>query len=227
MSKRDRKNALVVGSTGGIGAALVDALAPDFEVTTLNRVNTEFTDSGLIEAERALPDHIFFSRIVCATGILHGNVLSPEKSLGQINSESLETYFLVNTIIPAILLRTFSPRLCRRDSSVFACLSAMVGSIGENRLGGWYGYRSSKAALNMMVKTASIEIARHNRNAAIVCIHPGTTRTSLSDPYTKNNGKMPLYDPEVSASRIIRVMDSLGPENTGEFRNWNGEIIPW
>ena len=153
--------------------------------------------------------------------------MSPEKRLSQLNTDALTEYFRINTVIPSLCLRFFHKLLDKQSSSKFVFLSAMVGSIGDNQLGGWYGYRSSKAALNMMVKTASIEVKRSNKKACLAVIHPGTTQGPLSKPFSAGVSKDKYYTPAQSAQRIIELSESLEAEQTGQFFNWDGSLLPW
>ncbi|UTF61071.1 SDR family NAD(P)-dependent oxidoreductase [Gilvimarinus sp. DA14] len=165
--------------------------------------------------------------VVSCIGTLHGDELAPEKRLEALSADSLGHYFFVNSIIPALLLKQLSAILSGVDSPKVAFLSAQVGSIGDNHLGGWYGYRASKAALNMLVKTAAIELARRHKGICVLALHPGTTRSPLSAPFTERVPTQRLYSPEVSAERLFTVLCSSGAESNGEFLHWSGERLPW
>lgn len=226
------KKVLVIGANGTIGSALCSkfenpALAGEYEVTKLSRQQTDYSEKSLQACSEQLDDGVPYSIIVCCVGVLHNDIVQPEKRLEQLNAEALAEYFRVNTIIPALCLRFFSRLLDRNSPSKFVFLSAMVGSIADNALGGWYGYRSSKAALNMMVKTASIEVARTNKQACLAVMHPGTTQSSLSRPYSGQVKSDKYYTPEQSAQRIIEVVEQLTPEQNGNFFNWDGTQIAW
>jgi NAD(P)-dependent dehydrogenase (short-subunit alcohol dehydrogenase family) len=229
MSKQ--KNALIIGSHGTIGAAIVDHLQGRYEVHELNRSTTGFNDQGLHEAALRLQDQLGgpqpFDLIICTVGFLSTDDISPEKKLSDINAVSLSVYFAVNAIIPALCLKHFAPLLNRESKTCFAVLSAMVGSISDNKLGGWYGYRSSKAALNMLIKTAAIELSRTLKKSTVVAIHPGTTISSLTKPFSKNIDKSKYYEPNLSASRIVAVCESLHNEDSGGLFNWDGKRINW
>ena len=222
-----KPNALVIGSNGTIGRALFEQLAQTHRVSTLSRQQTDYTELSLQEHFRELSALGDFDRIVCCVGVLHDTSVSPEKNLQQVSAAALQHYFQINSIIPMLCLKVFHPLLSRQNASVFTCLSAMVGSIGDNRLGGWYGYRSSKAALNMLVKTTAIEITRTNKNARIIAVHPGTTVSELSAPFAANVAQDNYYTPQQSATRIIKIMDRLRAEDSGKFFNWNGDTLPW
>ncbi|NND00433.1 MAG: SDR family NAD(P)-dependent oxidoreductase [Gammaproteobacteria bacterium] len=223
----DQPNALVIGSNGTIARALIAQLGETHRVATLSRKQTDYSEPGLQAACSELAELGTFDRIICCVGILQDSEVSPEKNLKQVTAAGLAHYYQVNTIIPMLCLKYFHPLLNRHNPSVFACLSAMVGSIGDNQLGGWYGYRSSKTALNMLIKNTAIEVARSNKNACIIAVHPGTTVSALSKPFSANVKPEKYYPPEQSASRIIAVMNQLGDADSGRFFNWNGEPIPW
>jgi NAD(P)-dependent dehydrogenase (short-subunit alcohol dehydrogenase family) len=162
-----------------------------------------------------------------AAGMLHGDSIQPEKSLEQCDSASLRRLFEVNSIGPLMVAGALLPAHRRNRRFTFAALSAMVGSIEDNRLGGWYGYRASKAALNQFVKTLSNECRIKFPRASIVAIHPGTTDTDLSRPFQRNVREGKLYSPEQTATRILSVLEGLEANQSGLFLNWDGSTIPW
>ena len=221
------KNALLIGSNGTIGHAINDQMQHRYAVQTVSQNDTDYSEASLGALAAKLKTHAPFSLIVCCIGTLHNDVVSPEKRMADINEVALAEYFRINTILPALCLRYFSPLLDRQSASKMVFLSAMVGSIGDNKLGGWYGYRSSKAALNMMVKTASVEIRRSNKCASVVAVHPGTTQGPLSKPFSSGVSKDKYYTPEESAERILCLAEGLTPEQTGQFFNWDGSNLPW
>lgn len=221
------KNALVIGSQGTIGQALAQQLSDGYAVTEINQNNCDYSEAGLQAWHDSLAELEPFSLIICCIGTLHNELVEPEKKLDHLSQQVLSEYFQINTILPALCLKQFHSLLDRTAPSSFAFLSAMVGSIGDNQLGGWYGYRSSKAALNMMVKTASVEVKRFNKQACLAVIHPGTTQGPLSKPFARGVSKDKYYTPEQSAQRIVTVLESLTPEQSGSFYNWDGSIIPW
>ncbi len=237
----EKKQALIFGMNGAISGALAKNLAERYVITGIGReiasakqacfhkqLVTDYSEPSLSELSRSLIEQqLTFNLIINTIGILHTDNLKPEKRLDSLSRQSLDQYFHVNTIIPGLLLKHFHSLLPKQTSSVFAHLSAKVGSIGDNRLGGWYGYRASKAALNMLVKTAAIEIARSYKHTAIVVIHPGTTIGPLSAPYTTNTPHDKLYTADVTAKRITRVIDNLSASDTGCFFDWSGETLPW
>ena len=163
--------------------------------------------------------------VIDATGFLHGIGFEPEKSLRQIDAGHMAHAFAVNAIGPALLMKHFLPLFPRSGRAVFATLSAKVGSIGDNHLGGWYSYRASKAALNQLVRTAAIELSRRQPHAICVALHPGTVATRLSSPFAKSG--LEVQKPEVAAQRLLAVMDTLTVDDTGGFFNHHGERLPW
>ena len=222
--------ALVVGASGAIGAAFVEALRADkrcAQVLALHRTSSpciDFTDEATVaSAARQLAGSAPFHLVINAAGVLHHGSHMPEKRLADLDAAQLLHTFTVNTIGPALLLRHFGPLLAR-DRSVLAMLSAKVGSIGDNRLGGWYGYRASKAALNMLVKTAAIELRRTHPGAVLVSLHPGTVDSALSAPF---RGAEIGRAPGLAAAGMLQVIDGLQPDDSGGFRAYDGAVLPW
>jgi len=162
-----------------------------------------------------------------AAGILHDGHLQPEKSLPECSADNLARLFRVNSIGPLMVARALIPGQPRQHRFTFAVLSAMVGSIGDNRLGGWYGYRASKAALNQFIRTLSIECRTRYPQATILAIHPGTTDTGLSRPFHRNVKPDRLYTPRRTASRILEIVENTPASRSGCFLNWDGREIPW
>ena len=184
----------------------------------------DYQRSDSIEAAAlTLRDQAPFHLIVVATGSLHGEDFSPERRLADVKAASLEAIFRVNTFGPALVLRHFVPLLDRHRSTL-AVLSAKVGSIEDNRLGGWYGYRASKAALNMMLKTAAIETRRTNPNAALVALHPGTVKSALSRPF---RGDEIGQEPDAAVASMLQALDGIGPQESGSFVAYDGQRLPW
>jgi NAD(P)-dependent dehydrogenase (short-subunit alcohol dehydrogenase family) len=167
--------------------------------------------------------------IVNCAGILHGGAaaLAPEKRLADVHVEALAASFAVNAFGPLLVARHFESLLAHRERAVFASISARVGSIGDNRLGGWYAYRGAKAAQNMFTKTLAIEWARSRRNVACVALHPGTTDTGLSRPFQANVAPDKLFSPERTVRQLLEVIDRLTPADTGRFYAWDGSEVPW
>ncbi len=232
---------IVVGSSGGIGGALVERLIDTPQVArihTLSRsgrshpspkvsnLTFDFTDEeSLIAAAQALQEVGPFDIILIATGLLQGEGVSPEKNIRALSHDGLAKSFEINTIGPAMTARYFVPLLRRDGKSVFAALSARVGSISDNRLGGWYAYRASKAALNMIIKTLAIEIGRRFKNQIIIGLHPGTVDTALSNPFQGNVQEGKLFTSEFSAEKLLSVIDGLTPEDSGGLFDWAGKQI--
>lgn len=237
--------AVVVGAGGGIGRALIAALRRDgryAHVVGLSRqrppgladdaVQTWLAADVLdVDALAAAARRVTAlgppTRIVVATGMLHGPGVAPEKALRALDGATLTRVFQANAIGPALVAQQFLALTPRDRPSVFAALSARVGSISDNTSGGWYGYRASKAALNMIIRTAAIEHARSHPFGACVAIHPGTVVTPLSRPFVGRAAPGRTFSPEVAAGHILRVLDGLGPAATGGFFAWDGSVIPW
>lgn len=232
--------AVVVGAAGGIGGALATILADRGTVVhALSRQGAK-TDARLrggiiyIGDEDSIADAAAslgadgpIDLVIVATGLLHGEGVTPEKTYRQLSYRSFERYFAVNATGPALVAKHFLPLLTRERPSVFAALSARVGSIGDNRLGGWYGYRASKAALNMIVKTLSVELARTHPQAACVALHPGPVATNLSQPFQKGVAADKLFSPDTAASHLLDVIASVSAADSGRILAWDGtEITP-
>ena len=164
--------------------------------------------------------------VVVATGLLHAPGVAPEKALRALDAATLALLFQVNATGPALIARHLLPLTPRDRGSAFAALSARVGSLGDNALGGWYGYRASKAALNMLIRTAAIEHRRTHPLGVCVTLHPGTVATPLSQPFASATGRE-LFTPPTAADHILRVLDGLGPDDSGGFYGWDGAPIPW
>ncbi len=222
--------AIVIGASGGIGAALCAALeSRGASVVGLSRrseppIDLE-SDSSIEQAAAALADDAPFDMILIASGILHGAGLAPEKTYRQLDGSALERILRVNTIGPALVARHFLPLLRTDGRAIFAALSARVGSIGDNRLGGWFGYRASKAALNQIVRTLAIELTRTRPGTICVALHPGTVDTPLSAPFQRGLAEGQLLTPEASATYLLDTLDRLGPADSGGCFDWRGERI--
>ncbi|MCL4409520.1 MAG: SDR family NAD(P)-dependent oxidoreductase [Gammaproteobacteria bacterium] len=170
--------------------------------------------------------------VVSTIGWLHGSGPNgedwqPERRIEQLSAEQLQAYFLTNATLPILLLQALKPLLPKNKPAYVAQLGAKVGSISDNHLGGWYGYRASKAALNMLFRTAAIEFKRTHKQLSLAVIHPGTTDTELSKPFQQRLPADKLYSAELSAQRILQVIADLTPENSGSFYFWDGEKIPY
>ncbi len=165
--------------------------------------------------------------VVNCVGVLHDGEMQPEKSLRQVGSDQMLRYFQVNSISALLWAKHLQPVLKQSDQSVFASISAKVGSIGDNQLGGWYGYRASKAALNMLMRNVSIEYRRTCPQAIVVVLHPGTTDTNLSQPFQRNVPAEKLFTVDRTVSQLLMVIDQLSIADSGEFFNWDGQKLPW
>ncbi|MGN7160039.1 SDR family NAD(P)-dependent oxidoreductase [Sphingomonas sp. SAFR-052] len=233
--------AMVIGANGGIGAALVAALAAsgryDHVIAAARRepatlpagvtyAAIDVADPASIAAAAARIDTPL-TRVIVATGILHDEAGGPERSLRDLDAARLAHLFAVNAIGPALVLKHFVPLLPRDAPAAIGCISARIGSISDNRLGGWYGYRASKAALNQIVRTAAIELARSRPQAVCVALHPGTVDTGLSKPFQRGVPAQKLFTPAYSAEQLLAVLDGLTPAQSGRIFAWDGsEIAP-
>jgi len=244
---------LVIGGNRGIGLALVTAQLnkpevsrviathrPEADLAELSRLGQKYggklqlqpldvtCETSLQAFGRSLalqPAGIDLA--IHAAGLLHDEDIVPEKSLAQCNSNHLLRLFEVNSIGPLMVAGALLPTQSRKQRFTFAALSAMVGSIGDNRLGGWYGYRASKTALNQFIRTMANECRLKYPRAAIVAIHPGTTDTGLSRPFQKNVQAGKLYTPGQTAARLLDVLEGIDENQSGQFLNWDGSTIPW
>lgn len=217
--------ALVVGDTGGIGAAVASRLrASSATVEGLSRHRDGFDVTNPAQAEAVL-DTLEgpFDLIFVATGALVNTRSAPEKSLREVSAEEMAAQFTVNTIGPALVLKHASRLLARRERGVFATLSARVGSIGDNRAGGWYSYRASKAALNQVIRTGAIELARSHKQAVCVALHPGTVATDFTANYPAHK----KVGADVAAANLLGVLDGLTPVQSGRFYDYAGLEVPW
>ncbi|MCA1198751.1 SDR family NAD(P)-dependent oxidoreductase [Sphingomonas sp. R647] len=228
-------SAVVIGASGGIGGAFADAL--DEEATyakvwrfgrSLNGdAQLDLTDEASITAAAARvaagpPPSLIF----VATGILSEGERGPEKALRDLDPDWLARVFAINTIGPALVAKHFLPLLPRTGTPVFAALSARVGSISDNRLGGWHGYRASKAALNMLIRNFAIDARRRNDRSIVVGLHPGTVDTKLSEPFRGTVAPGKLFDAERAALQLLDVVEGLKPVDSGKCFAWDGVEIP-
>lgn len=241
-SFRGDLRAAVVGANGGVGRALVTRLAdcPNvasvhaFSRSAMNWSNDKVTAGKLdLEDERSISSAAETASrdgpldlVIVATGILWiENSVRPEKAMKELDPATLATVFAVNTIGPALVAKHFLPTLRKDSKTTFAALSARVGSIGDNRLGGWYAYRASKSALNMLLRTLSIEHARLWPDSVVAGLHPGTVDTSLSRPFTGRTPKDKLFSADQSAGYLLNVIDGLVPDDSGSVFAWDGSRI--
>jgi len=218
------ERALVVGASGGIGAALVRELAGrGCTVTTLSRRQDGFDITDEDSVARALDGIGPVDLVIVATGALTCTRDAPEKSLSDLGATELMAQVALNALGPALVLKHFKPAIPRKARFVFAVLSARVGSIGDNGLGGWYSYRTSKAALNALIHGAAVELARTHRQAIAVCLHPGTVSTSFTADYPDHE----KVTPDTAARNLIDTIEGLTPQDSGGFRDYAGREIPW
>ena len=236
-------NVAIIGATGGIGAALADELALCSAVKNIHRLSRTGVGSGEgtgpsidIEDESTIEGAAHRLReiagpldiVITATGILHDCAgLRPEKSWRSMTAPAMQKAFLLNATGPALVAKHFLPLLATESKSVFAALSARVGSIEDNQFGGWYAYRASKAALNMLIKSLSIELARRNPGALCVGLHPGTVDTKLSKPFQRSVPENRLFSPRTAARHLLSVLDGLAVKDTGNCYSWDGSSIPF
>lgn len=220
--------AAVIGASGGIGAALVAALEADgHAVHALSRSTTGFDllDEASIAAAAGQVGEV--DLVIVATGLLHAEGHRPERSLAELDADCLARSFAVNTIGPALVAKHFLPLLPRDRRGVFAALSARVGSIGDNRTGGWHGYRASKAALNMLIANFAIDQRTRRPHAIVVGLHPGTVATPLSQPFQRGVPADKLFTPAFSARALLDVIAALEPADSGGCFAWDGaRIVP-
>ncbi|QQE66501.1 cell-cell signaling protein [Leptolyngbya sp. BL0902] len=245
-------NALIVGASQGIGLGFVQQLVADgrFERVygTYRRPETAGALMALAEehahltplemdvtAEDSIAQSVAALQateprlhlVVYCVGLLHDGEFQPEKSVRQLTSDQLIRSFQVNAVGAALLTKHLFPLLKHDQPSVFGAISAKVGSIGDNRLGGWYGYRASKAALNMLIKTASLEYARKSPHTIFALLHPGTTDTRLSQPFQRGVAPEKLFPVSRTVTQLMTVIDGLEPTDSGEFFSWDGSRLPW
>jgi NAD(P)-dependent dehydrogenase (short-subunit alcohol dehydrogenase family) len=246
-------NVLVTGASSGIGHAMLRLLLDNPHVGLVVAVSRSATDNHalralkeihsdrlqLIDADLTVESDLELLAsgiprgvdrlhlVINAAGLLHSNGVSPEKALEQISMASLQRVFAVNAFAPILLAKALMPLLAHGLPAVFASLSARVGSIGDNRSGGWYAYRASKAAQNQLLKTLSIEMARRNRRSCCVLLHPGTVDTPLSAPFQARVPADKLFSAELAAGQLLDIISRCTPERSGSFLAWDGSEIVW
>ncbi len=217
-------NVLLIGASGGIGQALAEALsATALTILSRSRDGFDLTDEASITRAVAGLDGPF-EIVVDATGALEIDGHGPEKSLSQIDPAAMAAQFALNATGPALLLKHLLPLMPRKGRAVFASLSARVGSIEDNRLGGWIAYRAAKAALNQVIRTAAVEAARRNPESIVVALHPGTVQTPLTQKYL---GRHPAVTPPEAAEKLVKVLQRLRPDHNGGFYDSAFKKIPW
>ncbi|MFT7087432.1 MAG: NAD(P)-dependent dehydrogenase (short-subunit alcohol dehydrogenase family) [Rickettsiales bacterium] len=234
-------NIAIIGASGSLGEMFVKQLAINSQTKSIfafSRSKTNFENEKIeshfidIEDEESIQTsaniaskNAKIDMVIVATGMLHNEDFGPEKSLRDLSKEKFQKIFSINTIAPAIIAKHFLPKLNRERKSVFAAISARVGSISDNHLGGWYAYRASKAALNMVLKNASIEIARSNKNSVIIGLHPGTVDSNLSKPFQGAVKEEKLFTPEYSVRKLLEVIENSSPADSGNIIDFNGVKI--
>lgn len=224
--------AIIIGAKGGIGAALADVIEQrDYgtRVIRLHRAShppLDLADEASIAAAAAAVATMGYdiSTVVVATGLLHADGRGPEKSLRELDATWMARNFQINAIGPALVAKHFLPIMARQGPVYFAALSARVGSISDNRLGGWHSYRASKAALNMLIRNIAIEWERKNPQSVVIGLHPGTVETPLSAPF-KGNPAHERFTPQQSAQDMLRVLHGLSPQESGQIFAYDGSII--
>ncbi|MBW4659334.1 MAG: SDR family NAD(P)-dependent oxidoreductase [Drouetiella hepatica Uher 2000/2452] len=242
------KAALIVGAGQGIGLGFVQQMLqtdrpqriyatyrnPQSELLTLDDSRLQCLPMDITEeiqiaavVEKIRSEVKGLHTVINCVGVLHDGTMQPEKSLRQINADQLLRYFQVNSIGAVLLAKQVQPLLKHGDRAIFATISAKVGSIGDNQLGGWYGYRASKAALNMLMKNTAIEYKRTCPRAIVVTLHPGTTDTQLSQPFQRNVPTEKLFSVDRTVQQLLEVIDRLQESDSGEFFSWNGDRLPW
>ena len=235
------KSILIIGSSGGIGKAFVDVYKQqdtNNKIIGLSRSGENYQETLHahhfidLEDEQSIENAAHeaevygpYQIIIVATGALHGDDFSTEKSFKQISSKNLQRVFNINAIGPALVGKSFIPLLDTENPSVLSFLSARVGSISDNKLGGWHAYRASKAALNMLIKNFSIELSRTNKLAKVIGLHPGTVNTQLSKPFQRNVSENKLFTPEFAASSMVSVIDNLSDNESGLVFAFDGSKI--
>lgn len=248
MSDRNPTTALIVGASQGIGLEFVRQLLQTDRVDRVYATYRNPQSELLAIAEprlRCLPLDITqeaqiatvmkeiqtetaaLHYIINCVGVLHQGAMQPEKSLRQLNAEQLLHYFQVNSIGAVLLAKHMQPLLKHRERAILATISAKIGSIGDNYSGGWYGYRASKAALNMFMRTTAIEYKRTCPRAIVVTLHPGTTDTQLSRPFQRNVPPEKLFPVDRTVQQLLTVLERLQESDSGEFFSWDGSRLPW
>ncbi|MES2174258.1 MAG: SDR family NAD(P)-dependent oxidoreductase [Pseudomonadota bacterium] len=236
MSQSAKTSAVIIGASGGIGAALEAALVEEaaFDVVhgfARSRVGSQYLDLLDESSIAAAAAHVAGgpppNLVIVATGLLHAPGHGPEKALRDLDPDWLAQVYAVNAIGPTLIAKHFLPIMPRTGRTVFAALSARVGSISDNRLGGWHGYRASKAALNMLVCNLAIEERRRNDRAIVVTLHPGTVDTALSRPFQANVQASRLFDPERAALQLLDVVEGLKISDSGKLFDFQGELVPF
>lgn len=239
------KNIAIIGASGAIGNAFlhkisslypeanisafsrqISKIEPKDKLKTVNYYDINYQDENSLEqAAKIAANGSSLDLVIIAIGTLHDEDIMPEKALKELSAKKFHHLFEINTITPALLAKYFLPKLNRNNQAIFAALSARVGSISDNQMGGWYAYRASKAALNMIIKNAAIETARRNKEAIIIGLHPGTVNSALSRPFQSNVPAGKLFTPEFAATKLLEVLNDLRPADSGKCFAWDGKEV--
>ncbi|MDO8907217.1 MAG: SDR family NAD(P)-dependent oxidoreductase [Pseudohongiella sp.] len=238
--------ALVIGAGSAIAKALIAGLLhnpAEQEIIAVSRgqqeplanvdsrirfIQCDYSEAGINETAHQLAGYSGrITRVFICTGVLHNEILKPEKRVEDIQADQLSALFRINSILPALWLQALLPVIKNSQQCVFTIFSARVGSISDNRTGGWYSYRASKAALNMLIKTAAIEYARRAPGVKLLAFHPGTVDTELSRPFQKNVPAEKLFTPAFVAAKLIEITDGLRPDGEASYLDWAGQAIQW
>jgi NAD(P)-dependent dehydrogenase (short-subunit alcohol dehydrogenase family) len=227
------KNAVIVGASGGIGAAIADALEAEWGEGSVARLSRQAgtidlkQEASIAGAADDLRARGFVPQmVIVAAGLLHNDTRGPEKSIRDLDADWMIENYHINAVGPALVAKHFLPIMPRGERCIFAALSARVGSISDNRVGGWHGYRASKAALNMLIRNLSIEWQRRNPQVVITGIHPGTVNTALSAPFGGGADAPGRFTPATSAAQMLSVLDGLSPDQSGQLFAYDGKPIP-
>lgn len=250
MTQEQPRNALILGAGGGLGQAIVARLLTDPSIDKIiavsrnsqtedlsghwissNRllwIQSDYSEQSMADVVAQLAPHAgTLSRVCICHGVLHSDSIWPEKRLEDISADALHEIFHANTVIPSLWLKLLHRVLAGKRRCVVAALSARVGSIGDNRMGGWYAYRTSKSALNMMLKTLAVEYARRAKNVKLISFHPGTTDTPLSKPFQASVRKENLFSTAFVADRLVGIMDRAEVDGQLSYLDWDGKPIAW
>lgn len=250
MTQEQPRNALVLGAGGGLGQAIVARLLTDSSIDKIIAVSrngrtedlsghwnpssrlvwiqSDYTEPAMADVVTQLAAYVgTLSRVCICHGVLHSDTIWPEKRLEDISADALHEIFHANTVVPSLWLKLLHKILAGKQRCVVAALSARVGSIGDNRMGGWYAYRTSKSALNMMLKTLAVEYARRAKNVKLISFHPGTTDTPLSKPFQGSVKKENLFSTAFVADRLVGIMDQADVDGQLSYLDWDGKPIAW
>ncbi|MDC3303623.1 SDR family oxidoreductase [Amylibacter sp.] len=220
--------ALIIGASGGIGSALPEAINVAYGITDIVKISR--SDDGLDITNEDSIKNLFesldgeFELIFVTTGALEINGIGPEKTILQMTPENLRAHFEINTLGPALLIKHLHKLLPKERRSILVILTARVGSIGDNNLGGWISYRTSKAAVHQIIRTSALEIKNKFKKSICIALHPGTVKTNLTQKYVGNH---PSVSPDQAAKNILNVINSLSQEDTGNFFDWAGKKVEW